>query len=287
MGPGVCGHCGRCGYAPPRPAFLRLRRFVLDRARLCSSSAPPRWSGPCLWSTMLPTADDLPEWEVLQRLIELGGRWLQVRELGQVQLRQVGGALRRLPLLCVTLGNPDPACPGIGVFGGVHGLERIGSEVVLGCLHHYVHRLPWDGLLQQQLEHLRLVLMPLVNPGGLARGTRANPNGVDLMRNAPLQASEAVPFRWPSTAIPASGWTTGSGFPLPTAVIRSSTCRSCMRSRSCWTAGICTTPMSSSRRAASTWPMVISGITSTCVRAAGRRTGCSCRSRWRWAPGAG
>ena len=143
---------------------------------------------------MLPTADDLPEWEVLQRLIELGGRWLQVRELGQVQLRQVGGALRRLPLLCVTLGNPDPACPGIGVFGGVHGLERIGSEVVLGCLHHYVHRLPWDGLLQQQLEHLRLVLMPLVNPGGLARGTRANPNGVDLMRNAPLQASEAVPF---------------------------------------------------------------------------------------------
>ena len=36
--------------------------------------------------------------------------------------------------------------------------------------------------------------MPIVNPGGMAMGTRANPNGVDLMRNAPVDAQEGVPF---------------------------------------------------------------------------------------------
>ena len=36
--------------------------------------------------------------------------------------------------------------------------------------------------------------MPLVNPGGLLRGTRANPQGVDLMRNAPVDADDSVPW---------------------------------------------------------------------------------------------
>jgi len=36
--------------------------------------------------------------------------------------------------------------------------------------------------------------MPMVNPGGLWLGTRANPNGVDLMRNSPVEAVEPVPF---------------------------------------------------------------------------------------------
>ncbi len=36
--------------------------------------------------------------------------------------------------------------------------------------------------------------MPVVNPGGIWRGTRANPNGVDLMRNPPVDARERVPF---------------------------------------------------------------------------------------------
>ena len=51
-------------------------------------------------------------------------------------------------------------------------------------------RLPWDALLHALLERVRLVFMPLVNPGGMLRGTRANPNGVDLMRNAPVDALE-------------------------------------------------------------------------------------------------
>jgi hypothetical protein len=36
--------------------------------------------------------------------------------------------------------------------------------------------------------------MPIVNPGGMWAATRANPRGIDLMRNAPVDAKDRVPF---------------------------------------------------------------------------------------------
>jgi hypothetical protein len=93
-----------------------------------------------------------------------------------------------LPLRAFFLGSADPAVPAIGFFGGVHGLERIGAEVVTAYLQSIVQRLRWDTTLHAQLEKLRLVFVPVVNPGGMLLRTRANPNGVDLMRNAPLDA---------------------------------------------------------------------------------------------------
>lgn len=135
-----------------------------------------------------PSAE-LPELAVLQRIVQEGGADLQQRVVGEAD-----AAERRFPLTCVMLGNPAPGLPAVGFFGGVHGLERIGAEVVLAFLQSLVVRLRWDTLLRRLLESLRLVFMPVVNPGGLWRGTRANPNGVDLMRNAPLDAAERVPF---------------------------------------------------------------------------------------------
>ena len=131
----------------------------------------------------------LPELQALERVIDQGGSRLEVRSL-QVPAR--GGAAR-LPVYAVALGNPQPGVPAVGFFGGVHGLERIGAQLVIDYLHAVVHRLAWDGSLQHLLERVRLVFMPLVNPGGMLRGTRANPQGVDLMRNAPLDAQEPVP----------------------------------------------------------------------------------------------
>ncbi len=98
-----------------------------------------------------------------------------------------------LPVHVFTLGNPAPEVPAIGFFGGVHGLERIGVAVVTTFLRQVLHRLAWDLLLQHQLEQLRMVFMPLVNPGGLLLGTRANPRGVDLMRNAPVDCDSGAP----------------------------------------------------------------------------------------------
>ncbi len=91
-------------------------------------------------------------------------------------------------------GNPSPDVPAVGFFGGIHGLERIGTQVLLAFLHSLLRRLRWDQVLQRQLAAIRLVFMPLVNPAGMWRGTRSNPHGVDLMRNAPVESHELVPY---------------------------------------------------------------------------------------------
>ena len=101
---------------------------------------------------------------------------------------------QRLPVPVIVLGASGPQVPAVGCFGGVHGLDRIGAAVVLAYLHHLAMRLHWDTVLQRQLESVRLVFVPLVNPGGMWRNTRANPQGVDLMRNAPVDAEGRVPW---------------------------------------------------------------------------------------------
>lgn len=131
----------------------------------------------------------LPEQSELERILDEGGSRVETRVLHAV----MAGGLE-FPVHLVALGNSDPGVPAVGFFGGFHGLERIGTEVVLAYLRGLVRRLRWDSVLQRKLETLRLVFIPLVNPGGMWRGTRANPNGVDLMRNAPLDSAERVPF---------------------------------------------------------------------------------------------
>jgi hypothetical protein len=123
------------------------------------------------------------ELDELARIAAESGSRVEVRTLCQIPC---AGSL--LPLRAFFLGSADPAVPAIGFFGGVHGLERIGAEVVTAYLQSIVQRLRWDTTLHAQLEKLRLVFVPVVNPGGMLLRTRANPNGVDLMRNAPLDA---------------------------------------------------------------------------------------------------
>lgn len=129
------------------------------------------------------------ELDELEQIVAVGGADLEARTLCDIPCGD-----RSLPLRAIALGNPDPAVPAIGIFGGVHGLERIGAQVVIAFLQSILSRLRWDSTLQHQLEDVRLVFVPVVNPGGMWRRTRANPRGVDLMRNAPLEARERAPF---------------------------------------------------------------------------------------------
>lgn len=138
---------------------------------------------------MLRVEAELAEQAELEDILSLGGRFLTPSKLCDVRVGE-----RCFPVLSVSLGNPDPAVPAVGFFGGVHGLERIGASVVLAYLRNLVSRLRWDRLLHAKLESVRLVFLPIVNPGGMWLGTRANPAGVDLMRNAPVDADEAPPF---------------------------------------------------------------------------------------------
>jgi Zinc carboxypeptidase len=131
----------------------------------------------------------LPELLELEDLARRAETRIEQRLLCEVQV----GA-ERFPVHAYLLGNRHPDAPAAGFFGGVHGLERIGAEVVIAHLRSLVMRLRWDETLHRQLEAMRLVFVPLVNPGGLCLGTRANPNGVDLMRNAPVEALDRVPY---------------------------------------------------------------------------------------------
>ncbi len=135
------------------------------------------------------SAGDFPELDALRTLVARGGSALRAETLCEVRC---GG--ESLPVEIIELGSTDANAPAIGFFGGVHGVERIGAQVVLAYLHTLIERLQWDETLPALLERVRLVFMPLVNPGGMLRRTRSNPAGVDLMRNAPIDADCKVPW---------------------------------------------------------------------------------------------
>ena len=142
----------------------------------------------------MPTSAVLAELSALERILELGADQLESRVVCEVTVDPTDPASPKLPVHAITLGNASPHVPAVGFFGGVHGLERIGAEVVIAYLQSLVTRMRWDSTLHRQLESVRLVFMPLVNPGGMLRGTRANPAGVDLNRNAPVDADDRVPW---------------------------------------------------------------------------------------------
>ena len=161
----------------------------------------------------VPVPDpDLPELAELRALVAQGQPLLRMRTLCDVPM---GAAT--LPVSVFTLGSERPDAPVAAFFGGVHGLERIGSQVVLAYLRSLVMRLAWDDSLHRLLEDVRLVFMPLVNPGGVWLGTRANPAGVDLMRSAPVEAEERVASLVGGHRISASlPWYRGAaGAPMP------------------------------------------------------------------------
>jgi hypothetical protein len=93
-----------------------------------------------------------------------------------------------------TLGSNEPGDPVFFLVGGIHGLERIGAELCLSLLRSTIKRLIWDRAFRQLLESIRLVFIPLLNPIGYYNFSRSNGNGIDLMRNAPVDAEEKVPF---------------------------------------------------------------------------------------------
>ncbi|MCB9604724.1 MAG: DUF2817 domain-containing protein, partial [Sandaracinus sp.] len=122
----------------------------------------------------------LRELEQLDQLLDRLAAHARVETLANAEHRG-----HRFPIHGVVLGATDRTMPTLAVVGGVHGLERIGTRVVLAYLHTLSELLGWDEVLARALERSRLVFVPLVNPVGMLRRTRANGAGVDLMRNAP------------------------------------------------------------------------------------------------------
>jgi Zinc carboxypeptidase len=128
------------------------------------------------------TAFKFPELEQLERIIERFGDKARAKVIERIHHKG-----REFPIHSITLGSTQPDVPVMAFFGGVHGLEKIGSEVILSYMESISQLLDWDEEFLTRLEKSRLVFVPLVNPVGIFLGTRSNGNGVDLMRNSPVE----------------------------------------------------------------------------------------------------
>jgi hypothetical protein len=131
----------------------------------------------------------LPELVDLERLLAEAPEEVVSSVAGRVSVSDV-----ELPIYRVDLGSKQPDVPVVLMIGGVHGIERIGSQVVTAWLASLLARLRWDQPLRELLTKVRITLLPIVNPGGMFLNQRGNPRGVDLMRNAPITAQDRSAF---------------------------------------------------------------------------------------------
>src|SRR5512134_2610160 len=95
----------------------------------------------------------LPELDEIERLATAAGadRRVDVQTVASIDC-----GMQRLPLHVFAFGNPSPDAAAFGVFGGVHGLERIGAEVATTFVRSLLQRLRWDAALERLLEDVRI-----------------------------------------------------------------------------------------------------------------------------------
>ncbi len=131
----------------------------------------------------------LSELTRIEKLIENQGDLAQIKVLDTVKAFN-----KEFPIYGITIGTHDKTKPTFGLFGGVHGLEKIGTQCVTAYLESLFEQLRWDEDLRNRFKNVRLVSIPLVNPAGMYANTRSNPRGVDLMRNSPIEAPDKPLF---------------------------------------------------------------------------------------------
>lgn len=131
----------------------------------------------------------IPELIQLERLIKTGANWIDAKLENSVEWRG-----ETLPIYSLTLGCKEASAPALILTAGLHGIERIGTDVLLSWLQTILERLRWDEGWQQLLENIQLVLVPIVNPAGMYANRRSNGAGIDLNRNAPVDALDGAPW---------------------------------------------------------------------------------------------
>ncbi|GAA3951324.1 M14 family zinc carboxypeptidase [Allohahella marinimesophila] len=135
------------------------------------------------------TRHKVPELEVLRLMAEHNPASCHLQLLDTVSVKQ-----HELPIYAMKIGHADSTKPALALVGGIHGIERIGTEIILAFVRTLLARLRWDDALRAELDEVQLWVLPAMNPSGMWLNSRCNAAGVDLMRNAPVEASTAVPL---------------------------------------------------------------------------------------------
>lgn len=131
----------------------------------------------------------LPELVELERILLQAPEGVQVEVYNSFLEENI-----ELPIYGIQLGSRKPNQPRLLIVGGIHGIERIGSRVSIALLSTWLQRMSWEKSLLHSLQNMSITFIPIANPVGMFRNTRSNGNGVDLMRNSPIEADGKVPF---------------------------------------------------------------------------------------------
>lgn len=129
----------------------------------------------------------LPELQQLEQLMQRYHAYMHCQQLAAVSYNNT-----QWPIYALRVGTASALAPAVVFVGGVHGLERIGSQVVLSYLASILARQCWERPLQNMLARTALYFVPIVNPVGMLLQRRSNGNRVDLMRNSASQASDKI-----------------------------------------------------------------------------------------------
>lgn len=133
--------------------------------------------------------------DALEKIYELSKGETSFKDLISAEIcTDIVHARKTYPIYSFEIGSKDPTAPVLFLVGGVHGLERIGSQLAWSLLKTTIDRLLWDETLKLVFEKIKLVCIPLLNPYGYTHFSRSNPNGVDLMRNSRVIATEDTPY---------------------------------------------------------------------------------------------
>lgn len=144
---------------------------------------------PCLRQILYSYSKDMALKMISNTMLQQEQVLEKLSQHGSVEtLAMVSHKSKPYPIYKLSLGSSDPSHLQLAFIGGVHGLERIGSEVLISYMHTISELLEWDESFKERLKTSRLIFIPVLNPVGVETFRRANGRGVDLMRNGSLVA---------------------------------------------------------------------------------------------------
>ncbi|TGN11059.1 M14 family zinc carboxypeptidase [Leptospira ilyithenensis] len=122
-------------------------------------------------------------------IVKIGGKLVRLQQFGFSRKSEEGF---RFPIHALEIGTEKAIRQRpVGIVAGVHGLETVGIRILLDFLEYILHKKS-DGYMEELAKgKVGLVVIPIVNPGGVAKKFRSNPAGVDLMRNSGVEAESA------------------------------------------------------------------------------------------------